>query len=126
MWLFTQDGFFSVVRHRDLAGWVMVKARNRVHLARVLKWVTENAPGCAEEVELSQDPDADYFVRANIPEAVWVAYLTERTSELPDGNVKGNIMESTDPELGHAMYDVWETMLDYQRALYPESAAGFR
>jgi hypothetical protein len=126
MWIFNQDGFFSVVRHRDQAGWVMIKARNRDHLLRLLVWVDENAPGCKDQIEGLQDETFDYYIRASLPEAVWMAYLADRTSELPDGNVKGNIMESTDPELGVAMMDVWERMLDYQREMHPSSAAGFR
>jgi hypothetical protein len=121
MWIFTIDGFFSVVEHKDQPAFsMMIKARNRAHLEAVASWLEEHEDYRAHIVENDQ---WDFVVRMSVPKESWVNYLAARTMEINySGNVKGNIMENTDPELGNAMFDIWETMLDYQREIHPGSA----
>ena len=122
MWIFNQDGFFSVVQHRDDPEMLMIKARNRAHLERVAAWTRANFMPNLEIVELEE---SDYIVRANISKIRWAQYLTQRTMELDYDSVKEPIMERTDPELGHAMFDVWDRMMRYQREIHVGSASEY-
>jgi len=120
MWVFTTDGFFSVVEHNTEPMAVMVKARNRAHLERVVKWVRDEGEGWPH---ILQDEDFDFIVRTIILKDTWARYLSQRAMEINyTANVKGNIMEATDPELGNAMFEIWELMVRYQREIHPDSA----
>jgi hypothetical protein len=120
MWIYTIDGFFSVVMHNEHPNQVMVKARNRAHLERVIDWINFQH---RLNIKIIESQDWDFVVRAGVPKSVWADYLKRVTNDLDyTGNVKGNIMENTDPELGHAMFDVWDRMVAYQREVHPDSA----
>lgn len=124
MWIFTRDGFFSAVAHRDdPEKLVLVRARNRAHLEKLADW---HQDAIGRDLEILEDDEADYIVRAKMTKAAWAVYLTTVAVELDyTTNVKGNIMERTDPLLGDAMLDTWESLLNYQRMMRPASATGF-
>jgi hypothetical protein len=120
MWIFTTDGFFSVSQHSKKPNSVMIKARNRAHLERFAGWVKA---GWGHELQLEESLDYDYVVRVGCLKTIWAQYLERRTMEMDyTKNVKGHIMEATDPELGHAMLDIWERMVAYQVEIHPGSA----
>lgn len=124
MWVFTIDGFFSVVQDKNKPNSVMIKARNRAHLERFVAWVEA---GWNYELEIIENQDWDFIVRVSCTKTIWAQYLERRTMEMTyTGNVKGAVMEATDPELGNVMFDIWELMVAYQREIHPGSAGDLR
>ena len=80
MWLFTTQGFYSVVAHRRDPGRLIVRARAREDL-EVLR---EQIP----ELRIYSDPDADYRWRGVVTRAEWVAAVAELATELDYDNFK--------------------------------------
>ena len=58
MWIFTQDGFLSVVEHRDDSDCLIVRSRARDDLERMAHFAGQ---------EIIVMPDADYRFRVEVP-----------------------------------------------------------
>jgi hypothetical protein len=125
MWVFNKHGFFSIVRHIDHPEFFLVRARNRAHLENLANFVKDRW-GLMATHEIVEHEDWDYFARVTIHQDFLRRWLLETLNDVDyTTDVKGQIMEATDPELGHALLDVWARMLDYQQEVHPGSAGDF-
>lgn len=73
MWLFTTDGFYSVVEHRDKPGTLLVRAREREHLVKF----RIAARRFGSVVRIEHTPTADYPFRCMLPRANFARMLAE-------------------------------------------------
>ena len=106
MWVCFNDGFVSAVQDRERPRSLVVRARNRRHLAHLL-------PGY--QVVLS--PDADYACRVFISKTEFAEILTDRVAEIGYDNFKASVR---DPRLHELYADFWYLHAEYQRRGHQE------
>jgi hypothetical protein len=121
MWLFTSQGFISVVAHNEKPVTLLVRARDEGSLLSLVE---------ATRATLRHTPSNDYPYRIEVLREALSAWLADQVFNLDWTNYKAH-MWSERPELGDALHDVWVAMhqvtpnrvteADRQRAkeLYP-------
>lgn len=121
MWIFTSDGFFSVVcaRKDNVPGTVdpknlMVRARKRKHLKRLKKRFK-----ALRKCEIHQDAGTDYAFRIFVRKSVWVDIAAQLAADIDYGNFKNSIKGM---RYKQAASNVWGVMYDYQLAHDDESS----
>ncbi len=100
MWLFTSQGFISVVAHNKKPDTLLVRARDEGSLLSLV-----GATGAT----LSQTAHADYPVRIEVSREALSAFLSDEILGLDYTNYKAH-MCSARPEFGDALHDVWAAM----------------
>ena len=100
MWLFTETGFVSAVRHYDNPGVLIVRARDEMSLASLAE---------AAESSISNTPDHDYPFRTFVDKDLFAEWVLEQVSNLKYTNYKAH-MGSERPEFGDALHDAWVAM----------------
>jgi len=100
MWLFSSEGFISVVAQTGKPDTLLVRARDEGSLLS-LQGVTG--------ATLKHTPIADYPYRIEVPREAYAAWVLEEISRLTYSNYKSH-MWSARPELGDALHQVWATM----------------
>lgn len=106
MWIFTTSGFLSAVAHRDQPGAVMVRARERSHLA------TLAAFSCLADGAISETPSADYRWRITVTKAVFAEFVKAQAQAVDYDNFK-NACHDRQPAARrwhHCLMDVWSAM----------------
>jgi len=86
MWLFTVDGYFSAVQVRDNPERIMVRARVREDLERLVVKLPEVAGMSAREIVFT--PSADYAFRLFIDRSHWAAYVASAAWQIDYTNFK--------------------------------------
>jgi len=106
MWIFSKDGFFSVVQkpHQKSTDMITVRSRDNKDLLNFMKTVGLEAD-C-----LLTTPHADYECRVDIPKLLWAGYLAKCAEEINYDNFK-HMIEESDPERAHIYLGVWSAML---------------
>ena len=109
MWIFTQDGFLSVVEHRDDSDCLIVRSRARDDLERMAHFAGQ---------EIIVMPDADYRFRVEVPRAVFGAFMREQVIDIDYPNFKGRLHERNRSVIGiereQFAYRVWQSGCEYQ------------
>ena len=101
MWIFLSDAFVSVVAHRSKKDSLLVRARRKGDLARLL--------GAETQVDVTND--ADYLYRATVSRAEIGNLIADRVKAIDYDNFK----DSIDNEAYHdACLEVWTVMRDLQ------------
>lgn len=103
MWLFTQNGFFSIVAHRDEPEILIVRARVRGDIERY--WPRE---------KVFMTPGFDYLYRAFIPKEVVAGTIGKIVLDVDYGSYKGSL---ADKRRGPWYVSVWSAMCHMQQAL---------
>src|SRR5438874_2053133 len=109
MWLFSKQGFFSVVRHSHRPGHLLVRARLRAdadNLARLLSEETGRA--FAPLVT----PDADYLYRLEVPREDFARVMARLVQELDYPNFK--LAVHGNPDRDRTYGRVWSVMAELQ------------
>jgi len=97
MWIFTIDGFFSVVKDDYCAEWeVMVRARLRKDLVRLAKVVGLKGK------DILRIDHADYRYRLKLPKDFWVSYLARKAEGIDYPNFKNTV-----PAKDHARHEAY-------------------
>lgn len=107
MWLFTTQGFYSVVAHRDDPGTLIVRARTRADIEAL----REQVPA----IEPFEDPSADYRHRAYVSRGEWLAAVAELTAELDYDNFKSEVAREQGHERAGVYGRIWGELLGLQR-----------
>lgn len=100
MWLFTSEGFVSVVAHSEKPDTLLVRAREEGSLLSLVE---------ATGATLRQTSDADYPCRIEVPKKALIEWLSEQVLNLNYTNYKAH-MWTKRPEFGDALHDVWVAM----------------
>jgi hypothetical protein len=116
MWLFTEHGFFSVVRAdpEKVKGipadvpHVMVRARVESDLDNVrAAWSKHNQ---GEAPEILRWKGRDYPARLIMPQAEWVQILSSMSEDIDYSNFKSRVGKTQGKERANLYLDVWSTM----------------
>jgi len=100
MWLFSSEGFISVVAHTGKPDTLLVRARDEGSLLSL-----QGVAGAT----LKHTPIADYPYRIEVLREACAAWVLEEISRLTYSNYKSH-MWSARPELGDALHEVWAAM----------------
>lgn len=110
MWIFTKDGFISVVQHESDPALVRVRARKREHLER---WFPH-----ADIIEM--DAEADYRWHADVERLDLVVVLTDAVFDLDYTSHVKEAIAGDDDDFYKALLDTWFALHELQREPEPE------
>ncbi len=113
MWIFTNKGFLSIVEDKDDPARLLVGARYEGDIERHV----------GEEAEVIELEFSDYRFRVFLPREEVQAVIDRELSALDYGNFKNSfdrdnvsLSPGTREERHDALFKVWSTMLDSQKA----------
>lgn len=104
MWVFTKDGYFSTVVHRESEEIVIVRARCRDDLTRFAANV-ERVEWTDDPLEIFHTPQADYPYRIICHRDAWINYLILSAQDMDYDNFK-----NANPERAKVYSEVWWTL----------------
>ncbi len=111
MWIFTTDGFFSIVKSAQCGDdELAVRARVRKDLERFLDET-------GFETDILEFPDGDYHYMILAPAAVVADYLAEEVEAVDYPNFKDacqRIAGGPARARAHALHSVWSAMMGLQ------------
>lgn len=116
MWVFTDDGFYSAVKHRELQGYVLVRGRVFEDMQRLAAFI--HSAGYGDTASPIEDtPKADYPYRMAVPHWLWGQYLTRKSALIDYTNFKEHVAAKQSPARAHAYGEVWADLLDLESKL---------
>jgi len=101
MWLFTKYGFFSAVRHNELADLIHLRARFAGDLERL--FAAHNIAA-----EISHTPGNDYPYRADVFCGAWSKICHDEALAIDYTNFKAAVHDGTARD--HAYLEVWAAL----------------
>ena len=101
MWIFLNNAYLSIVRHRDQPNHLLVRARNSGDIEAVFP-----------QAEVKITPHGDYLFRAVVDESLVAAAIKASILNIDYDNFKGSIV---DDRYHDACMRVWLIMNAYQR-----------
>lgn len=107
MWLFTTDGFFSAVVHRDDPDTILVRSRVREDALRLQAAVGQG--------EVTETPDGDYRYRVLLPRETWSDYLAAAGDAIDYPNFKNAVAACQGPDRARVYEDIWWVMAELQQ-----------
>ena len=107
MWIFTETGFVSAVRHFDDPNLVVVRARDAQSL-QVLAELTETP--------VEKSPENDYPYRVNVKDETFKFWLSTTVDMLDYTNFKSRVAVSRGDDYAHALMSVWSDMHEVEDA----------
>lgn len=105
MWLFTETGFISAVRHYSENGVVVVRARDE-------KSLRELSVKSGEKI--TNSPYNDYPYRVHVSDEIFQAWLAETCQKMDYTNFKDRVYETRGEKFAHTLMGVWEIMHDVE------------
>jgi len=99
MWIATNKGWLSIVRHRDKENTLLVRARNKNHIESIF-----------EDAKVYVDEKADYPYRADIEEVVVARIIGDNILGIDYDNFKASV---DDNEYHDSLMSVWHVMYRY-------------
>ncbi|MDD4931635.1 MAG: hypothetical protein PHG66_05850 [Candidatus Colwellbacteria bacterium] len=109
MWVFTKEGFFSAVQHRNDPTKVVVRTRFADDLYKVF-------PGLSNQIKYT--PEADYPYRITLPKSTWALYLDTRAYDIDYTNFKASL---TDDARHDCYLKIWRVLRDEQLRIEREN-----
>ena len=106
MWLFTTQGFYSVVADRDDPGRVLVRARAREDIEALARLIPD--------VEPFADDGADYEWRAFVSREEWGRATAELVEAIDYDNFKNAVRDRQGSKREHLYHEVWHKMRELQ------------
>jgi hypothetical protein len=105
IWIVTQTGFVSIVRHRDQPSTLLVRARDRESLRAFC------ARAAVKEDTISELADADYRYRVECGDVELVRYVESSVQDLDYGNFKDRVTQTRGQRWHEVLLTVWRTLL---------------
>lgn len=106
MWIFTTQGFYSVVTHRTDSDTLIVRSRAREDIEAL----REQIPG----IEPFEDPEADYRHRAYVSRSEWLAAAAQLIADLDYDNFKSEVARRQGSDRARVYGHVWGDLLGLQ------------
>ena len=106
MWIATNKGWLSIVKHRDKQDILLVRARNKNHIESIF-----------EDAEVYEDANADYPYRADIHLYTVGTVIGDLLMGINYDNFKASV---DDYHYHHALVGVWEEMYQYGKQYRPK------
>ena len=104
MWLFTKNSFVSAVQHRQQPHNVLVRAREKSHLARLFP-----------EIPIQEDTEADYRYRLVVPKKEFAKIVSDYIMQSLDYDNFKAAQDVDDPAWTRFLHAVWTEGLRLQR-----------
>jgi hypothetical protein len=111
MWVFTTDGFYSVVEHREHPSLLLVRARDEGDLQRLRKHLV-TTHGLSATIQ--HTPDGDYAWRMTVPRDLWTSYLQDAVEAIEYRNFKDAVTLRQGWQRSSLYHNVWATMMQLQ------------
>ncbi len=108
IWIFSESGFVSVVRHRDHPHLLLVRSRDRDSLVSLCRRVR------LAESQISELKNADYLYRLVCSDAVLLRFLRGSVEELDYPNFKSRVLKVRGSVWHDALMKVWAAMHSLQ------------
>ncbi len=115
MWLITEEGFASVVSHRDREGFLLVRARARRDLESLCRVASEEGIEGFESDGIWEDPEADYRWRLEADQEAVAAVAAALVGRISYDNFKSRV-GATDPDRERVYHAVWGDLLAIQHS----------
>jgi hypothetical protein len=109
MWLFTTQGFYSVVEDRDDADRVLVRARAREDLEALKRQIPDL------EIHETPPPAHDYGYRAFVTKDQWREAAARLAGEIDYDNFKNAVHDRQGRDREHLYHEVWHKLSELQR-----------
>jgi hypothetical protein len=106
MWLFSEHGFLSVVKHKFIPGHVMVRARVKEDAEDLVARLAK----LGERTEVKETPDGDYRFRITCTKKNMARVVTGLIEEMGYTNFKDRVHENGEPDRDRAYMGVWSEM----------------
>lgn len=119
MWIFTKNGFFSIVCARHNEGLskeidesnFMIRSRSKVHLKNLINEYEE-----LKECQIVEMNHSDYKYRIFVDKNTWAQVMKKITEDIDYGNFKNEVKKSlADPNFNSSLAEVWSVMYGYQK-----------
>lgn len=114
MWLFTENGFFSAVEHRDSEDLIVIRARDEADLISLR--IRHGLSGKLHPI-IKQE-GSDYPARIIMHRATWVGVVSTEAANISYGNFKNRVKEVQGEDREHVYHKVWAVMLEVERMAY--------
>ena len=101
MWVFTESGFVSVIRHHSEAGKLVIRARDYQSLEGLA-----NAIG----LDIEPTPGSDYPYRAVADDNAFATWLSKQVMRIDYTNYKDRMEVARGHDFAGALLGVWSTM----------------
>jgi hypothetical protein len=101
VWIFTQSGFVSAVRHWSQPDTLVVRSRDRDSLEDLAELL---------EVPIEKSPTNDYPYRVHVEEKKFTEWLALSVATLDYTNFKGRVHDMRGDDYADALMEVWQTM----------------
>ena len=101
MWVFTESGFVSVIRHHSEAGKLVIRARDHQSLEGLA-----NAIG----LDIEPTPGSDYPYRTVIDDNAFATWLSKQIMKINYTNYKSHMEDIRDHDFSSALHSVWSAM----------------
>ena len=105
MWLFTETGFVSAVRHYSESGIVVVRSRDKDSLQEL---------AARADVKVANSPYNDYPYRIHVSDEVFQSWLKDACQKMDYSNFKDRVYETRGEKFAHTLMGVWEIMHDVE------------
>ena len=106
MWVFTKDGFYSIVSKDCQPNEVQIKTRSELDLHNLCNKLNISPPIIKEEFD-------GYPYRTIINKNLWISYLTDYVNDIDYDNVRNHIIDREDNQRKDAYKKVWKTMYNW-------------
>lgn len=115
MWLIGEDGFVSVVAHRDRPDHLLVRARARGDLENFCRVAAEDGIDGFDPVGIFNLESADYRWRLEVRRDDFAALSEALVRRIDYDNFKNRVKER-DPDRAYLYMDVWSDLHRIQEA----------
>jgi len=101
MWLFTETGFVSAVRHFNEKEKLVVRPRDRESLESLASYAN---------LEIRNTPSNDYPYRVHIGDSEFASWLLKQTMAVDYTNFKDRVHDTCGDDFADALMGVWREM----------------
>ena len=101
MWIFTETGFVSAVRHFKEKDKLVVRARDQQSLEGLADYVG---------LEIKSTPSNDYPYRVFVDDAIFATWLSKQTMAVDYTNFKDRVHDTRGHDFAGALMSVWSAM----------------
>ncbi len=101
MWIFTETGFVSAVRHFSEKDKLVVRARDEKSLESLANYVG---------LEINSTPSNDYPYRVLVADSLFATWLSKQTMAVDYTNFKDRVHETRGHDFAGALMNVWSAM----------------
>jgi hypothetical protein len=107
MWVFTREGFFSVVWDKNCrADELSVRSQSRQDICRLVKRLS----GYCDENNITRTFGTAYRYSVMVAKQTWSAYLADCALQVDYPSVKEAIVPASDRLRKDAYYKIWEAL----------------